>query len=109
MTVSQNAKTAQRARTKARERRLAALDTDRAACDRPIETAAAAVFLGLDELVAAKVAVGQVEDDIGEALRRLLAEKLTLKESAELCELTVSEVRKLSRRPLHGNGNGPAG
>lgn len=103
--MSQNAKTAQRARTKARER---ALDTDRAACDSPIETAAAAVLLGLDELVAAKVAVGQVED-IGEALRRLLVEKLTLAESAELCELTVSEVRKLSRRPLQGTGNGPAG
>ncbi len=41
---------------------------------------------------AAQQAIRDAEDDIGEALRRLLAEKLTLKRSAELCELTVTEV-----------------
>ncbi len=98
MTVSQKAKTAQQARTKARERRLAALDTDRAARDKRIETAAAAVFLGLDDLAAARLAVGQVEDGIGDALRDLVNEGLSVEQAAELCELSVAEVRKLTRR-----------
>ncbi len=74
-----------------------------------IDEAAADVSARLKVRAAAQQAIRDAEDDIGEALRRLLAEKLTLKESAELCELTVSEVRKLSRRPVQGNGNGPAG
>lgn len=74
-----------------------------------IEEAAADVCVRVKARAAAQQAIRDAEDDIGEALRRLLAQKLTLRESAELCELTVSEVRKLSRRPLQGNGNGPAG
>ncbi len=74
-----------------------------------IDEAAADVYVRVRARAAAQQSIRDAEDDIGEALRRLLAEKLTLKESAELCELTVSEVRKLSRRPLQGNGNGPAG
>jgi len=59
---------------------------------------------------AAQQAIRDAENDIGEALRRLLAEKLTLKQSAELCELTVPEVRKLSRRgPRKRNGAESAG
>lgn len=98
MTVSQKAKTAQQARAKARERRLAALDTDRAARDRRIEDAAAAVFLGLDELEEARRAVGQVEDGIGGALRDLVGEGLSVEQAAGLCELGEAEVRKLTRR-----------
>ena len=74
-----------------------------------IDEAAADVCVRVRARAAAQQSIRDAEDDIGEALRRLLAEKLTLKESAELCELTVSEVRKLSRRRLQGNGNGPAG
>jgi len=74
-----------------------------------IDEAAADVSVRVKVRAAAQQAIRDAEDDIGEALRRLLAEKLTLKESAELCELTVSEVRKLSRRPLQGTGNWPAG
>jgi len=74
-----------------------------------IDEAAADVYVRVKARAAAQQAIRDAEEDVGEALRRLLAEKLTLKESAELCALTVSEVRKLSRRPLQGNGNGPAG
>ena len=91
------------AKRQARERRIERLREAR------IDAAAADVCVRVKARAAAQQSIRDAEDDIGEALRRLLAEKLTLKESAELCELTVSEVRKLSRRPLHGNGNGPAG
>lgn len=98
MTVSEKAKTAQQARSKARERRLAALDTDRAARDARIEAAAASVFLGLDKRTAAHEAVGAVEDGIGAALCDVLAEGVTVEQAAELCALSAAEVRKLTRR-----------
>lgn len=91
MTVSQKAKTAQQARSKARERRLTALDADRASRDKRIEVVAAEVYLRTEERAAARAAVAAAEDGIGAALRLVL---VTLEQAADLCELKVAEVRR---------------
>jgi len=90
--------TAQQARTKARERRLLAMDADRAARDERIKAAAAEVYLRTEERTAAQQAIAVAEDRMGSALRRVLAEGVTVEQAAELCELKVAEARRLSRR-----------
>ncbi len=110
--MSQRAKSAQQARTRARERRLLALDDGRAARDHRIEAAAAEVYLRTEERAAARAAVVAAEDAMGVALRRLLAEGVTVEQAAKLCELKVAEVRRLVRRPVGGDVAGishPAG
>jgi len=97
MTVSAKAKTAQQARSKARERRLVALDADRAARDERIEAAAAEVYLRVDARERAKASLVAAEDGIGAALRLVLAEGVTVEQAAELCELKVAEARRLVR------------
>lgn len=95
--MSKTASRAQQARTKARDRRLLALDVKRR--DAQIESAVSDVAKRLRERDKARRAVQDAEDEIGKALRRVLAEAVTLNEAAELSGLTVAEVRRLSRRP----------
>ncbi len=91
------AKAEQAARTKARQRRVKALDQQRRERDRRIETAAAEVFLGLEARTRAEQLVSDAEARVAIALRRLLAEHIDVSHVAELCQLTVHEVRRLSR------------
>ncbi len=86
--MSSKARSMLLAKRQARERRIMqkveSLRTAR------IAGAATDVSVRVKARAAAQQAIRDAEDKIGEAFRRLLAEKLTLAESAELCELTVS-------------------
>ncbi len=83
---------------KARERRVA-LDRDRQARDSRVEQAAARVFLGVEQRAAAERAVQDADVRIGTALRELLAERITVEDVAQLCDLDVADVRRLLRLP----------
>ncbi len=104
--MSETAKRAQQARTKARDRRLLALDAKRR--DAQIESALSDVAKRLRERDKARRVVQDAEEEIGKALRRVLAETVTINEAAELSGLTVAEVRRLSRRPPADEGTAPA-
>jgi len=104
--VSKTANRAQKARTKARDRRLLALDVKRR--DAQIESAVSDVAKRRGERDRARRAVEDAEDEIGKALRRVLAEAVTINHAAELCGLTVGEVRRLSRRPPADEATAPA-
>lgn len=97
--MSQRAKSAQQARTRARERRLLALDDGRAARDERIEAAAAEVYLRTEERASARAGVAAAEDAMGAALRLVLNEGVAVELAAKLCDLKVAEVRRLVRRP----------
>ncbi len=86
----------QAALNKARERRVA-LDRDRAARDNRVEQAAAKVFVLFEQHAAAEQAMQDAHAGVGKALRELLEEGITVDGVAELCELEVGEVRRLSR------------
>lgn len=86
----------QAALNKARERRVA-LDRDRAARDNRVEQAAAKVFVLLEQHAEAERAMQDAHAGVGKALRELLEEGITVDGVAELCELEVGEVRRLSR------------
>lgn len=93
--MSKTANRAQNARTKARDRRLLALEVKRR--DAQIELAVSDVAKRRGERDRARRAVEDAEDEIGEALRRVLAEGVTINRAAELCQLTSAEVRRLVR------------
>jgi hypothetical protein len=86
----------QAARQKARDRRIA-LDVGREARDRRIEDAAACVFERLEERAEAERTIAATNAVIGEALTRLTGEGLGVDAVAELLELEVAEIRRLSR------------
>jgi DNA-directed RNA polymerase specialized sigma24 family protein len=86
----------QAARQKARDRRIA-LDVGREARDRRIEDAAAHVFTRLEQRAEAEQTIAATNAAIGEALTRLAGEGLSVEAVAELLELDVAEVRRLSR------------
>ncbi len=91
------ASTKQAALAKARQRRVA-LDQDRAARDSRVEQAAADVYVLIEDRSAAEQAVQAANVAIGAVLRRLLEqESLTLDGVAQLCELELAEVRRLTR------------
>lgn len=91
------ASTKQAALAKARQRRVA-LDQDRAARDSRVEQAAADVYVLIEDRSAAEQAVQAANVAIGAVLRRLLEqESLTLDGVAQLCELELTEVRRLAR------------
>jgi len=91
---------------KARERR-SALDQDRAARDRRVEEATAQVLLQLQERAAAEQAVQVANTEIGAALRRLLQDEgITAEGVGALVDLTVGEVRRLTRAVPAAVGEG---
>jgi hypothetical protein len=91
------ASTKQAALAKARQRRVA-LDQDRAARDSRVELAAAEVYVLIENRSAAEQAVQAANVAIGAVLRRLIEqESLTLDGVAQLCELELAEVRRLTR------------
>jgi len=93
------ASTKQAALAKARQRRVA-LDQDRAARDSRVELAAAEVYLLIEHRSAAEQAVQAANVAISAVLRRLLEqESLTLDGVAQLCELELAQVRRLTRTP----------
>jgi cell division septation protein DedD len=82
---------------KARQRRVA-LDQDRAARDSRVESAAAEVYVLIEDRSAAELAVQAANVAIGAVLRRLFEqESLTLDGVARLCDLELAEVRRLTR------------
>ncbi len=92
--------------TKARERR-SALDQDRVARDRRVEEATAQVLLQLQERAAAEQAVQVANTEIGAALRRLLQDEgITAQGVGALVDLTVGEVRRLTRAVPAAVGEG---
>ncbi len=95
--MGQVARVEQAARARARERWSQAADQDRRDRDRRIEAAAAEVFLSLAAREHAAALVCDAETRVGAALRRLLAEDIDVDRAAALCELSVREVRRLSR------------
>jgi DNA-directed RNA polymerase specialized sigma24 family protein len=86
----------QAALTKARERRVE-LHRDRAARDRRIETAAAEVFVRQAARAEAEQAIADADAKLGAALRLLLDDGVAVEGVAQLCDLTTSEVRRLTR------------
>ena len=86
----------QAALSRARQRRVA-LDRDRAARDNRVEQAAARVFLLLEQHAAAERAMKEAKTEVGQTLRELLEEGIALDGVAQLCELEVAEVRRLTR------------
>ena len=93
---------------KARERR-SALDQDRVARDRRVEEATAQVLLQLQlqERAAAEQAVQVANTEIGAVLRRLLQDEgIAAQGVGALVELTVGEVRPLTRAVPAAVGEG---
>ena len=91
------ASTKQAALAKARQRRVA-LDQDRAARDSRVELAAAEVYVLIEDRSAAEQAMHAANVAVGAVLRRLLEqESLTLEGVAQLCDLELAEVRRLTR------------
>jgi len=96
----------QQALAKARERR-SALDQDRVARDRRVEEATAQVLLQLQERTAAEQAVQVANTEIGAALRRLLEDEgIAAQGVGALVDLTVGEVRRLTRAVPAAAGEG---
>lgn len=92
---------------KARERRIA-LDRERDARDRRIEEAAAEVLVLLDRRREVEEALAEANAQLGDALRRVLAEDVPAERAAALCDLDPLEVRRLSRPPARErSGGGP--
>lgn len=89
----------QAALVRARHKRVE-LDRDRAARDGRIEAAAAEVFVQQQARADAEQAVVQADVEIGGALRLLLEDGLTVEAAAQLCDLTVAEVRRLTRQQV---------
>ena len=100
----------QAALVRARQKRVE-LNRDRAARDGRIEAAAAEVFVQQQARADAQQAVAQADVEIGGALRLLLEDGLTVEAAAQLCDLTVTEVRRLTRQQVrvgHSRGHGAA-
>jgi len=96
----------QQAMAKARERR-SALDQDRAARDRRVEEATAQVLLQLEERAAAEQAVQVANTESGAVLRPLLQDEgITAEGVGALVDLTVGEVRRLTRAVPAAVGEG---
>lgn len=87
----------QAALTKARERRVE-LDRDRAARDSRIENAAAEVFVRQAARADAEQAVADADVKIGAALRLLAQDGVSVEGVAQMCDLSVTEVRRLTRK-----------
>lgn len=86
----------QAALAKARQRRVE-LDRDRAARDARIEAAAAEVFVQQQLRADAEQAVARADVAIGASLRLLLDDGVALESAAQLCDLSETEVRRLTR------------
>ncbi len=97
------AKVEQEARARARARRTK-LDEDRAARDERIEAGATSVYLAISERGEARLAAARAEQAMAVGLRAVLAEGVSVLRAAQLCELTVSEVRRLCRPPDRDTG-----
>jgi DNA-directed RNA polymerase specialized sigma24 family protein len=81
---------------KARERRRA-LDKERDDQDKRIEEATAGAFIALEVRADAESALESATRKLGEALKLLLAEDVTIEKAAALLELEATDVRRLVR------------
>lgn len=89
------------------------MEQDRRDRDRRIEDALAEVILALQARDHAGRLAEYADTRIGGALRRLLADDVDVARVAQLCELTVHDVRRLSRhrrtrrsQPVHASAEG---
>ncbi len=73
------------------------MEQDRRDRDRRIEDALVEVILALQAREHAGRLAEYAETRIGGALRRLLADDVDVAQAAQLCQLTVHDVRRLSR------------
>ena len=106
---------------RARQRRLE-LDKDKAARDARIDQALADVYLAQDERAEALAAVERADAKIGDAITRVLDERVPIAQVADLTELRVNQVQKLKAAAVEARtvastktalirpaGRGPAG
>lgn len=91
------ARVEQLARTQARKRRGQAKEQNRRGLDRRIEDALVEVILAVEARDHAGRLAEYAETRIAGALRRLLADDVDVAQAAQLCELTVQDVRRLTR------------
>ncbi|CCG02763.1 conserved protein of unknown function [Blastococcus saxobsidens DD2] len=82
--------------TKARERRRA-LDAARDEQDRRVEEATAEALVALEGRREAEQALQAATAALGETLRTLLAEDVSVERAAALLELDIAEVRRLTK------------
>jgi len=94
--MGRTAKLEQRARTKARQRRIA-MDYDRATRDKRVEATAAEAILALGAREDAVRQVRAAEVRAGDALQRIIAEGVKVGGAAQLCDLSVGVVQQLRR------------
>lgn len=91
------AKAEQVARARVRDRRVHSLYPVSRDRDARVEAAAVEVLLGLSARDHAAHLVSDAETRVGAALRRILAEDITVEQAATLCGRTIGNVRGLSR------------
>jgi hypothetical protein len=94
--MGKTARAAQQARARARQR-MVELERERLERQRRIEDATTAVFLAHEQRAIALQGVRDAEEAIRVALRSIEAEGTDIKQVADLCDMTPSEVRRLTR------------
>lgn len=78
------------------------LERERVERQRRIEDSATAVYMALERRAAAEALVASAEKEIATALRAILDEGTDADRTAALCGLSVSDVRRLTRRRANG-------
>jgi hypothetical protein len=81
---------------KARDRRRA-LDRSRDEHDQRVEEATASALVALEARVAAEAALDAAGSQVGNALRLLIGENVSVDRAAALVEIDAAEVRRLVR------------
>jgi hypothetical protein len=105
--MARTVRATQAALSKARKRRLA-IDAERDERDRRVEQAAADVFVLLDERADAVARLTELDEQIGCAVRRIVAEGVTLVSVSALLELDLADVRNLAKASAkHISQGGP--
>jgi len=99
--MGRTAKLEQRARTKARQRRIA-MDYDRATRDKRVEATAAEAILALGAREDAVRQVRAAEVRAGDALQRIIAEGVKVGGAAQLCDLSVGGGSAVTPRSPRG-------
>ena len=106
--MGKSASAAQRARARARER-MVELERERLERQTRIEDAATAVYLAVEKRALAVAAVTVAEREIALALRAILGEGADVARAATLCDLTPTDVRRLTRQRADGHRTGGTG
>lgn len=106
--ATRNVMKKQTALAKARERRRE-LDRERGEHDLRIEEATAATLVALEVSADAERALEAAQAEVGESLRLILAEDVSVARAAALLDLDVSEVRRLMKAAPTDAAEQPSG